>query len=66
MLDLYLRVKINGYLSTALGVWKICLIKAELDKSRPKYSKIAGAQLMVFIYLFIYLFIFNSIKSQND
>jgi hypothetical protein len=52
MLDLYLRVKINGYLSTAFGVWKICLIKAELDRSRPKYSKMAGAQLMVFSILF--------------
>jgi len=48
MLEIFFRVKRRGYLEIAMGLWKISLIKAEMKKSSVKYSKAAGAQLMVF------------------
>jgi hypothetical protein len=31
-------------------MWKICLVKHAMQSSTPKYSKAAGAQLMVIFY----------------
>lgn len=46
-LQLYLRVKVNNLLSLAVGIWKLCLVKAQLQKNTAKYSKVAGAQLLL-------------------
>ena len=47
MLHLYLRVKVNNLLNLALGIWKLCLVKAQMAADSLRYSKAAGAQLLV-------------------
>ena len=47
MLEVFIRVKTRNFLSIGMGIWKICLLEKAFEQSKLKYSKKAGAQLMV-------------------
>jgi hypothetical protein len=47
MTEIFVRVKTKNFLSIGMGIWKICLLEKAFQQSKLKYSKKAGAQLMV-------------------